>query len=155
MNADQARSEVRARVLNEDDTKRVRRSNNELAEDRTDLAFERSKMASDRTTMAFLRTAVSLIGFGFSIPALFQVITNVPGLEDAPLDRARFIGLFMLALAIFMLTTAIAQQFIYLRRLSRDARKPFPFSVALISSCLLLVVAFITMANIFSRVEMF
>lgn len=142
-------------MLNDDDVNDVRRSSNELAEDRTDLAFERSKMASDRTTMAFMRTAISLIGFGFSIPALFQVIINVPGLEGAPVERARLIGLFMLFLAVFMLTTAIAQQVMYLKRLARDARKPFPFSVAMISSCVLLVVAFITMANIFSRVEMF
>jgi putative membrane protein len=130
-------------------------STNELAEDRTGLAFERSKMASDRTTMAFMRTAISLIGFGFSIPALFQVITGVPGMEGAPVERARFIGLFMLFLAVFMLTTAIAQQAIYLRRLSRAARRAFPFSIAMFSSCVMLLVALTAMINIFSKVELF
>lgn len=142
-------------MLEDEDVDDFHRSSNELASDRTDLAFERSKMASDRTTMAFLRTAISLIGFGFSIPALFQVLTGVPGMEDAPIERARFVGLFMLFLAVFMLTTAIIQQFLYLKRLSKSARRSFPFSIAMFSSCMMLVVGFAVMINIFSKVEMF
>lgn len=142
-------------MLGDDGEEHPRRSSNDLAEDRTDLAFERSKMASDRTTMAFVRTAISLIGFGFSIPTLFQVLTGVPGMESAPIERARFIGLSMLALAVFMLMTAIAQQGIYLRKLSRAARKPFPISVAMVSSCVLLLIAFVIMINIFSNVAVF
>ena len=141
--------------LEDEDDMPPKPSTNELAEDRTGLAFERSKMASDRTTMAFMRTAISLIGFGFSIPALFQVLTGVPGMESAPVERARFIGLFMLFLAVFMLTTAIAQQAIYLRRLSRAAQRAFPFSIAMFSSCVMLLVALTAMINIFSKVEFF
>ena len=141
--------------LEDEDDMPPKPSTNELAEDRTGLAFERSKMASDWTTMAFMRTAISLIGFGFSIPALFQVLTGVPGMEGAPVERARFIGLFMLFLAVFMLTTAIAQQAIYLRRLSRAARRAFPFSIAMFSSCVMLLVALTAMINIFSKVELF
>ncbi len=142
-------------MFEDEDIDEVQRSSNEMAEDRTDLAFVRSKMASDRTTMAFLRTAISLIGFGFSIPALFQVLTGVPGMEDAPIERARLVGLSMLFLAVFMLAAAIAQQIMYLRRLSQAAQRPFPFSIAMFSSCLMLLVAFIVMANIFSKVELF
>ena len=105
--------------------------------------------------MAFLRTAISLIGFGFSIPALFQVLTGVPGMEDAPIERARLVGLSMLFLAVVMLATAIAQQIIYLRRLSQAAQRSFPFSIAMFSSFLMLLVAFIVMTNIFSKVELF
>ena len=142
-------------MLEDEDVDEVQRSSNEMAGDRTDLAFERSKMASDRTTMAFLRTAISLIGFGFSIPALFQVLTGVPGMEDAPIERARLVGLSMLFLAVVMLATAIAQQIIYLRRLSQAAQRSFPFSIAMFSSFLMLLVAFIVMTNIFSKVELF
>lgn len=142
-------------MLEDEDVDEIQRSSNEMAEDRTDLAFERSKMASDRTTMAFLRTAISLIGFGFSIPALFQVLSGVPGMEDAQIERARFVGLFMLFLAVFMLATAIAQQIMYLRRLSQAAQRSFPFSIAMFSSFLMLLVAFIVMTNIFSKVELF
>ena len=131
------------------------RSANEMAEDRTDLAFERSKMAMDRTTMGFMRTSISLIGFGFSIPALFQVITNVPGLEENPIERARFVGLFMLALAVFMLLTAIVQHVAYLRRLAKAAQTTFPFSVSLLSSCVLLFIALFALVNILSKVQVF
>lgn len=142
-------------MLEDEDAQDTQRSSNEMASDRTNLAFERSKMASDRTTMAFLRTAISLIGFGFSIPALFQVLTAVPGMEEAPIERARFIGVFMLFLAVFMLSTAIAQQVVYLRRLSQAANRSFPFSIAMLSCSVMLVVAFIVMANILSKVELF
>ena len=136
-----------------DDEDEPIRSTTQLAGDRTDLAFERSKLASDRTTMGYMRTATSLIGFGFSIPALFRVMTEVPGLEDAPVERARFIGLFMLILAVFMLSTALFQQILFLRRLSELSGKPFPISPALVTCALVLIVALFATANIFLSVE--
>lgn len=138
----------------DDDSEIRQRSTNELAEERNDLAFERSKLAMDRTTMGFMRTSISLIGFGFSIPALFQVITNVPGLEESPVERARFVGVFMLVLAVFMLSTAIVQHVAYLRRLAKAAQTTFPFSVTLLSSCVLLVVALFALVNILSNMEL-
>jgi len=139
----------------DDDLETPHRTANELAEERTDLAFERSRMAMDRTTMGFMRTSISLIGFGFSIPALFQVITNVPGLEDSPVERARFVGIFMLGIAVFMLLTAIVQHVAYLRRLAKAANMAFPFSVALFANCILLGVALFSLLNIFSRLDAF
>jgi putative membrane protein len=127
----------------------------EMAESRTDLAFERSRLASDRTTMGFMRTAISLIGFGFSIPALFQVMTGVPGLEDAPVERARFIGLFMLVLAVFMLSTAVLQQVLFLRRLAKAAQTSFPFSVALLACLFVLAIALFATISILSRIQLF
>ena len=129
------------------------RTSNELAAERTDMAFERSRMASDRTTMVFMRTSISLIGFGFSIPALFEALRRVPGLEDSAIERARFIGLFMLGIAVFMLMTAIAQHVLYLRRLAGAAGRPFPFSVALLACVLLLVVALFILINILLKVQ--
>jgi putative membrane protein len=129
------------------------RKSNELAAERTEMAFERSKMASDRTTMGFMRTSISLIGFGFSIPALFEVIRRVPGLEDSPIERARFIGLFMLGLAIFMLLTAIVQHVVYIRKLANLANRTFPYSIALVASVLLLSVAMFALINILLKVQ--
>ncbi|MEQ9695899.1 DUF202 domain-containing protein [Shimia sp. SDUM112013] len=131
------------------------RSSTELAEDRTELAFERSRLASDRTTMGYMRTSISLIGFGFSIPALFQVLTGVPGLENAPVERARFIGVFMLALSVLMLFTALLQQIFFLRRLSRISHKSFPISVALVSAFLVLGVAIFALINILTQIDIF
>ncbi len=127
-------------------------NNNELAAGRTDLAFERSRMASDRTTLGYMRTSISLIGFGFSIPALFQILTGVPGLEDTPVERARLVGVSMLGLAVFMLLVAIVQQVAFLRRLSEASRAKFPISVALVSSFLVLMVALIATVSILLQI---
>ena len=129
------------------------RSSIELAEDRTDLAFERSRLASDRTTMGYMRTAISLIGFGFSIPALFKVVTSVPGLEDAPLARAQMVGVSMLILAGFMLLIAIVQQVLFLRRLAHIAQQSFPFSVALLGCVVVFAIAIVAAVNILLNIE--
>ena len=138
-----------------DDDEESPRSTTAMAADRTDLAFERSRLASDRTTMGYMRTATSLIGFGFSIPALFKVMTDVPGLEDAPVERARFIGIFMLVLAVLMLSIAIVQQIVFLRRLSDISSKPFPISPALISAGLMFMIAIYATLNILLNLEPF
>jgi putative membrane protein len=146
--------------LHDEDDGLPPRSTTDLAEDRTELAtgrtnlaFERSRLASDRTTMGYMRTAISLIGFGFSIPALFQVLTGLPGLEGASIERARFVGLFMLILAIFMLSTAVLQQVLFLRRLSKAADTSFPVSVALMSCFVVLAIALYATLNILLQIE--
>lgn len=145
--------------LDDEDDEMPRLSSNELAEGRTEmaagrtsLAFERSRMASDRTTMGYMRTAISLIGFGFSIPALFQVLTGVPGLEGSPVERARFVGLFMLGLAVFMLLTAVIQQILFLKRLAAAANTRFPISIALFACMAVLALGMFAAFNIFMQV---
>lgn len=135
----------------DDDPPRL--STDDLAVGRTNLAFERSRLASDRTTMGYMRTAISLIGFGFSIPALFGVLTGVPGLEGAPVERARFVGLFMLILAVFMLSTAVLQQALFLRRLSKAADTSFPLSVALLSCVAVLAIGLYATVNILLQIN--
>ncbi len=136
-----------------DDEDIPQRSNNQLAGERTDLAFERSRLASDRTTMGYMRTATSLVGFGFSIPALFRILTDVPGLEEVPIEHARFVGLFMLILAVIMLSVAIIQQITFLKRISDISGKPFPISPALVSAGLILAVAIYATISILWNVE--
>ncbi|MFC3615496.1 YidH family protein [Lutimaribacter marinistellae] len=138
--------------LDDEDIDPPRLSNNELAEGRTSLAFERSRLASDRTTMGYMRTAISLIGFGFSIPALFRVLTEVPGLENAPIERARFLGLFMLVLAVFMLSAAVLQQVVFLRRLARTAGTSFPMSVALFACMAVLALGLFVTVNVLMQI---
>ena len=127
-------------------------TSNQLAQERTDLAVERSRMAAERTTMGYLRTAISLIGFGFSIPTFFQVLKNAPGMEDLSATRPRMLGISLLLLAIVMLVTAIVQQVMFLRRLSHETGIRFPFSAALLSSIAVFAVAIFAMANILMRI---
>lgn len=130
------------------DTPPTEQNSNNLAKVRTDLAFERTRLASDRTTMAYLRTAIALIGFGFSIPTFFQILTGVPGFEDVSATPPRILGVALLLLAVAMLLAAIFQQAIFLRRLEKDAGTRHPFSIALASCIIVLAVGLMAIAYI-------
>ena len=116
-------------------------STNELAQIRNSLAFERTRLGSDRTSMAYLRTAISLVGFGFSIPAFFQVLSRAPGFENVSAMAPRVLGVALLSLATVMLVVAIVQQTLFLRRLERESGMKQPFSIALASCVFVLAVA--------------
>jgi putative membrane protein len=120
----------------------------DLADERTALAYDRTRLASDRTTMGYLRTAISLIGFGFSIPAFFQVITNVPGMESISPTAPRMLGLALLVLAIVMMSVATVQQGLFLRRLEQKSGMKHPFSIALASCMFVLVVALMAVSHL-------
>ena len=128
------------------------RNTNELARERTELAYERSRLAMERTTMGYLRTSISLIGFGFAIPTFFLMLKEVPGFEDLSAARPRFLGLSLLILAIVMLATAIAQQSMYLRRLSKESGTSFPFSITMLSSFVVLAIAISSTVIILFRI---
>mgnify|MGYP001820142324 FL=1 len=130
----------------------IPRSSDELAQDRTDLAFERSRMAAERTTMGYLRTSISLIGFGFSIPTFFQFLKSLPEFADLSTTRPRVLGMSLLFLAVVMLITAIVQQTIYLRRLSKESGEPYRISIASMSSLFVLAIAFSSIFMIISRI---
>ena len=128
------------------------RNTNELARERTDLAYERSRLAMERTTMGYLRTSISLIGFGFAIPTFFQMLKEVPGFEDLSATRPRILGLSLLILAILMLVTAIVQQSMYLKRLSKESDTLFPLSITMLSSFVVLAIAISSTVIILFRV---
>ena len=128
------------------------RNSSELAQDRTDLAYERSRLAMERTTMGYLRTSISLIGFGFAIPTFFLTLKDLSGFEDLSPTRPRILGLSLLVLAIAMLVMGILQQSVFLRRLSKKSGKPFPFSIAMLSSFVVLAIAISSMAIILFRI---
>jgi putative membrane protein len=121
---------------------------NTLAKIRTDLSYERSRLASDRTTMAYLRTAISLIGFGFSIPTFFQVLKSVPGFESVSATPPRLLGVALLFLSVAMLVGAIIQQGLYLRRLEQKTGGRHPFSIALASCVVVLAIGLMAMTYV-------
>ena len=126
-----------------------------MATSRTDIAYERTRLASDRTTMAYVRTAVSLIGFGFTIYKFFQYMADVPGFETLPSVGARNLGVSLLFLGAAMLTLAVIQQIIFMKRLSKDARQAFPISIALVSSIALLAIGMLALVRIFFHIGPF
>lgn len=123
-------------------------STTDLANTRTALAFERSRLASDRTTMGYLRTSISLVGFGFSIPAFFQVLANAPGFESVSPTAPRMLGVALLLLAVVMMSAATIQQGLFLRRLERQSGTKHPFSIALGACLFVLVVALLAIGHL-------
>ena len=117
-----------------------------------ELAIKRTRMAAERTTMGYLRTSISLVGFGFSIPTFFTFLNDLPGFEDLSVTRPRIIGITLLLLAVVMLVTSIVQQLILLKRLSKDEGTGAPFSVSMLSSIVVLVIALSSLILILTRI---
>lgn len=90
-------------------------------ESRTELAAERTRIASDRTLMAWVRTAVSLVGFGFSIPHFFRYLRDAEGVKPSALSSPsgpHYFGLMLIGLGILSLTAGTLEHVRLLRRIS-------------------------------------
>lgn len=117
----------------------------------TELAMERTRIASERTMMAWTRTAISLIGFGFSIPTLF---TTVAHLTHGPVhgEHALRMGVFMLALAELSLIGGAYQHISLLRRTVKPASWVGYLSSALVLVAIVSVMALYALVAVLSRV---
>jgi len=87
---------------------------------RTGLALERTRIACERTLMAWIRTAVSLIGFGFSIPHFFRYLQEAGGLAVPRRDEPFTLGLMLIALGIGSLLAGTLEQVRLLKRISSE-----------------------------------
>jgi putative membrane protein len=90
----------------------------ELAGERTDFAFERTSLAHERTLMAWIRTGTAMISFGFTIYKFFQELTKV---EDAPprLLSPRVVGMIMIGFGFLGLLFAEIQHLQAIIRLKK------------------------------------
>ncbi len=74
-----------------------------LAHERTGLAIERTYLAAERTHMAWIRTALAMIGFGFTIAKLGEVVKEVT--FKGLLGRVRTVSMGDLGFLLIVLGT--------------------------------------------------
>jgi putative membrane protein len=89
----------------------------------TDLACRRTRAAFQRTLMAWTRTAVSLVGFGFSIPKFFSVLVTSERSRQAVGDAPVRLGLMLIAVGTLSLVAGMVAHVLQMRKLEPD--RPF------------------------------
>lgn len=125
----------------------VKRTANQMADERTEMAFDRTVMALERTLMAWIRTAVSLISFGFTIYKFLEAVEK----EGAPLREhaPRNLGLFLISLGIVLLILGITQYKQTLKKIVGMSKERVPLSLALIAAGGVILVGIFTLLNMF------
>jgi putative membrane protein len=93
-------------------------------EGRTQLAAERTRIASDRTLMAWIRTAVSLVGFGFSIPHFFRYLREAESAKVSTPSGPYYFGLMLIGLGVLSLMAGTLEHVRLLRRIAALASRP-------------------------------
>lgn len=110
------------------DTK-IKKSTDELAQDRTDLAYIRNALASDRTLMAWIRTSISLTSFGFTIYKFFEeIIKGENIIVKHSFFTPRVVGMVLIGMGFFGLLFGFLQYKSDMKNLklaSKDIPKSF------------------------------
>jgi len=113
-----------------------------------ELAFERTRIASDRTLMAWVRTAVSLVGFGFSIPHFFRYLHDADA-RFIPLADGPFrLGMMLIALGTCGLLGGVVEHLKLLHRISPGAMGVHVRSSALFTALCMLAFGVFAFVNI-------
>ena len=100
------------------DTK-IKKSADELAQDRTNLAYERTALANDRTLMAWIRTAISLTSFGFTIYKFFEEIVKSENIiVQHSFFSPRIVGMILIGIGFFGLLFGYIQYKSDMKRLN-------------------------------------
>lgn len=84
------------------------------------LAVERTILAADRTMLAWVRTSLSLIGFGFTIYKVLQMVYDQGATKLMRPESPRNIGMFMIVTGTVPLFFMMIQ---YSRTLKQMGRK--------------------------------
>ena len=125
-------------------------------------AFQRTRMSTDRTLMSAVRTSLSLISFGFTIFQFFRALLTIQGAQAlVRSDAPRRFGLTLVFLGVCLLAAAIWQHVTFMHELNAERRavlgdafakgERFPFSVALGSAVVLLLVGLVAIASMALR----
>ncbi len=104
----------------------------------TDLAMDRTYLAYERTLMAWIRTSLSMIGFGFTIGKLGQVMRDVEfkGLLNTRTVGVKELAYFLVVLGTVALLGAALQHWLRLRAL-RTMGQTYRFSITFIVALVL------------------
>lgn len=128
-----------------------KRSDNQLAQERTDLALQRTVIAADRTLMAWIRTSISMIGFGFSIFKFFEYLRQAEGFYSIVRAQApRRLGLALIALGTIALIVAIYQHWRFLKVIIA-AERVSKWSLSVIVAILLALIGVFAFINVLLR----
>lgn len=126
----------------------VKKTTDELAEDRTQLAYDRTALANDRTLMAWIRTSTTLISFGFTIYKFFQDFRKAEGFEaHQTILGARDLGIILISFGFIGLLFGLIQYRSDMKRIHANYEKlgvniaPIMAILMLILSLLLLLAA--------------
>jgi inner membrane protein YidH len=118
-----------------------------------DLGYERTRLAADRTLMAWIRTSVSMISFGFTLFKFFMYLRESEILSSQlPMHGPRNLGLGLVGLGTFLLGMAIVEYLLYQRWLSREMKKKFPLSTALLAAVLISLIGVLALLNLLYNV---
>ena len=75
-----------------------------------ELARERNRAAADRTTMVWIRTAIAMIGFGFGVGKITDVLVKQNRtMPDESIHSGMLFGEAFITLGIFSLLAAVVQ----------------------------------------------
>ena len=123
-----------------------------VTETRTQLAYERTRVASERTLMAWTRTAVSLVGFGFSIPKIFEYLEQTKQIERPRTDEPAEVGTMLIALGMGSLIAGMLQHVMLMRRIALPGvPRHHVFSAAMGTAGCMLILGVYALAKILLR----
>lgn len=114
----------------------------------TQLSIHRTQIASERTLMAWVRTAVSLIGFGFSIPKFFGYLEATEPVDVAGGLSPKFLGVALIGLGTLGLAGGIAEHLRLLQLITTSHSVRASLSTALFAAVVVALIGLLAFVSV-------